>query len=294
MAEQQTNSIALAFQSLPENIRDWATSDSTMFSISEINTRLGLKEEKRRILPSLILRLITQNIDPQDFINELSYELNISFQTAKSIAQDIENSILKPIENELRKDVGVDVKLIYFGQPVARRPEAKFIIPNSQLPSSEIQKQAPPAPIAPSPLPISQTPKLETAPPPPSLPTLPKKIEPSVDLQSFEFKTEAPFILHQEGQYSTASSSELPKAKPSLNVKVQDYYQSEQEIKKPAPKPTAIKLETPQNRVVHYSGPTTKLNNLGLPKIPDQNTVDLRKFIKPPENGMNTVDLRQK
>lgn len=266
MPEKPTASVSAAFQSLPENIRDWATSDSTMFSISEINARLGLKEEKKRVIPSLVLRLITQNLDPQDFINELSYELGTSFQTAKSISQDIENSILKPVENELRKDVGVDVKLIYFGQPVARRPGAKegsgFRVQGLEtaVPTSEVQKQMPPIP----PLPPQSTPPA------------------AVPIQTFEFKGEDPFILHQEGRiYPTAPSSEMPKAKPSLNIKVQDYYQSEQETKKPDPKPTVIKLETPRQnsdtRIVHYSGPTTKLNNLGLPKIPDENTIDLRK-----------------
>ncbi len=312
--ENSQQTLHTAFLALPRRIKDWLASDQITFLLREITDRLGLSENKVAKISKLILRLIVQDLELLEFINELAHELDTSFQTAKTIAQDIEMKVLKPIENDLRKEIGIDLKLIYFGKPSAQKAESKLQVPEdaervkANAPTIATPMSLPESPI-PKPTSLSGPTEWEklrqkTAPPP-----IPKKIEekiskhkePSVDLQSFEFKTDAPFILHQEGQYSTASSSELPKAKPSLNVKVQDYYQSEQEIKKPVSKPTAIKLETPQNsnsqqqsRVVNYVGPTTKLNNLGLPKIPDQNTVDLRKFIKPYENGGNTVDLRQK
>src|SRR3989338_2829946 len=122
MPEQPTN-ISSAIQSLPEHVWDWLTSDAVTLSITEINNRLGFKSERRQIIPSLILKLVTQNLDPMDFINELSHELNIGFQAAKAIAEEIESRVLKPIESELRRDVGVDVKLIYFGNPSAQRAE---------------------------------------------------------------------------------------------------------------------------------------------------------------------------
>lgn len=112
-----TNLIA-AKDSLSPAIKEWAGSLHTSLQIGEINERLGIETNA---IAKLLFLLIVQELDPLDFINELSYELGVSFQTAKSIAGDIEEKILRPIEAELKKNVGVDSKLIYFGQPGPRK-----------------------------------------------------------------------------------------------------------------------------------------------------------------------------
>lgn len=266
MPEKETTlTIIDAFQALPERIKDWASSDSTTFLIAEINNRLGLKEGRRRIIPSLILRLITQNLEPQDFINELANELAIGFQAAKSIADDIENHILRSIENELRRDAGVDVKLIRFGQ---LRPSKPLEIPKPMPAQEKI-----------------------------------KPTEPIVDLQSFQIKKGAaklkpaetepepppatPFILHQADQITQTA------IKSSLNIKVPDFSRPAAE-KPSAPKPISVQIEIPSARVVHYSDFRTPISQDGAPKpqVPAaENIVDLRKIIKQ-ESGPNTVDLR--
>jgi hypothetical protein len=295
--ETQTSNLSIAaFDSLPDHVKDWLSSTQATHLVMEINGRLGLKDEKETIIPGLIFRLVTQNIEPLDFINELSHELGVSFQTAKSIAQDIEEKVLKPIENELRRDVGVDVKLIYFGQP-SPRPTAVPTVPAKPTTPAPIPPPISPAPaatpISPTVAPVlSETPKPE------------KPKEPTVSLKSFEVKEEeeAPFILHQEtpsppaGRSGQAPSAIEPsKIKPGLTIKIKDYYQDGADqrgsIRGSTQKPVAVKVETPNReekerkiRVVHYNGNRTPINNLGLsqkePKTPDENTVDLRKIFK--------------
>lgn len=306
--ETKTASISSAIQSLPEHIWDWLTSDAATLSITEINNRLGFKSERRRIIPSLILKLITQSLDPMDFINELSHELNISFQAAKAISEEIESRILKPIEAELRRDVGVDVKLIYFGKP---GPRAVAPTPTPETPA--------PIPSPPTAIPLEVRPAEGTAitagdglplmkPPKPIIsgPTEWEKLrrEPTTAPKEPEMPV-SPFILHQENvPVSVASKT---KTEPSLNIKVKDYYQASEEKRPQRPVPVQVEyslgemksttknlaanIQEQKARVVHYNEMRTPLNNLGLPKAAAENRVDLRKFAKP---DLNTVDLRKK
>lgn len=184
-SKTQQNSLAAAFNSLPEQIKDWAASLQTTYLIMELNKKLGFKNEKITIIPGLIFRLVTQNIDPSNFINELSHELNISFQTAKSIAQEIEERILRPVENELRRDVGVDVKLIYFGQPHAKNA------PSAPL-NETLLRNAGPYEQETTLAPINKTQE--------------KIMEPVVDLSSFEIKSRGPVAAKGYGGQGPAAA----------------------------------------------------------------------------------------
>ena len=286
-----------AFVALPPRIKGWLSSDQITFLLREISDRLGIGENKVAKISKLILRLAAQDLEPIDFINELAHELDIGFQTAKAIAEDIEKKVLRPIESELRRDVGVDLKLIYFGKPSAQKAEPK--IPAAAPLTAKMPEPAP-APPAPIPLEVRPAEGRATAAGgglPLTGPTewekLRKPPPPVVDLESFQIKggvpkTEepaaSPFILHQEG---TAFPTKTPKAEPFLGIKV------EKPLPKETEKPVSVRVETPSTsskqappvRVVHYNGLRTPLNNLGMPKeIPSQNRVDLRKFTKPEEN----------
>lgn len=302
MADARTENLSIAaFDSLPDHIKDWLSSRQATYLIMEINSRLGLKDEKMTIIPSLIFRLATQTIEPTDFINELSYELGVSFQTAKSITQDIEEKVLKPIENELRRDVGVDVKLIYFGQP---GPRPSSVPPPPPSPPSmpsvpSMPSTPPPAPISPiSPIgPMSPPPPARavslTGPTPPVPPKPEKPKEPTVKLESFEIKEEAPavpFMLHRE------EGMPLPEDRgKEIIMKRKDYFQKDADqrglTRGLTQKPVTVRIETPVEqkvisekgnvRVVHYNGNRTPVNNSGQPaKASDENTVDLRKMFK--------------
>src|SRR3989344_2845497 len=114
-------SIADSFKVLPESIKDWLGSDLITNYISDINKKLGIKGKKRSIIPRLIVRLVTKDLLPADFIGELAKTLNAPPAAAKAIAQEIFDKTLQPIEIGLRRDTGIDVKTIFFGKPKEAR-----------------------------------------------------------------------------------------------------------------------------------------------------------------------------
>ncbi len=99
---------------LPKEVRTWISSERVTHLVGGINNGLNLKsEDNRRIIPRLILRLVTQDIASQDVIKELSDEFDISPSSARVIAEEIDKRILQPIQKQLFNDVGVDTKLIF-------------------------------------------------------------------------------------------------------------------------------------------------------------------------------------
>lgn len=248
-------------------------------------TQFGIEDEKDIVIPTLVLRLCVQDLDPRDFVNELSHQLNVDFAKAKEITQVIEEIILRPIETELRRDVGVDIKYLYFGQPGA---------PLSQSMNAPIASQTKEIKQEPIPIKVTETPsgpnvsawlkpKIEvsspttspTSPPPPPQPkTPPKPISnggAKIDLEHFEIKGGEPFILHQE--LGSTPASETQNISPGLTFKIQT---PPSPNGKPMPqKPVSVKLEAP--RTVNYSDFRTPLPALPTPPKPqNKNTVDLR------------------
>ena len=112
------------FDKLPDKIREWLTSERATYIVIDIDERLGMIGLFDKIIPTTILRLVTKDIEPSEFINTLSEELDIDFNSAKNIAQEIEEKILRPIEGPLRREAGLDVKLVYFAKPTSH-PEAQ-------------------------------------------------------------------------------------------------------------------------------------------------------------------------
>lgn len=315
-----------AFASLPPKVKEWLSSEEATYIVGEITYRLGLTQEKVPIIPGLIFRLVTNDVEPLNFMNELAIELGVNFQTAKTIAEDIEKKILRPIERELREATGLDAKTIYFGRPEGAPTAAQTAIPTAAQPQQE------PKP----------TPTLRQITPPttPSLPPQEKQLTqptppiqrpsgPTVNVTSFESETINPFMLHKEESFSAPSAEEFAKRSINLNIKIP-------ESKKPEVKAIPVRLEAPESpspaapkpaapttpaapakpqipesttkpqvpsapisystkapqttdknllpmnpddakvRVVHYSGYRTPLNPLGKPKVPEENTIDLR------------------
>ncbi len=142
-----TTTISAAFQSLPAAIKDWLASEELVYKISDLESRFGIDYPKDTVIPDLILKLCTQVLDPRDFINELGLDLDISFQSATHLTQEIEDRCLKSIKSSLRQDVGVDLGQLYFGQPAPRRVETR-------LPSEPMEVSKEPANIKPAELPI--------------------------------------------------------------------------------------------------------------------------------------------
>lgn len=268
---------------LPKEIRNWLASESLAYAISEITNRIGLSEKKSAAVSRLIFLLITQQLDPKDFINELSHDLDTSFETAKAIAGDIEKDALHPMSTQLRRDLNLDVKSIYFGQPspkssqipppseVAPAPAEAFknnLIPPQgpvvDLQSFRIKSDRPLSPLTfasgisskSTPEPKKEAPQAEKA--------LPQETHPT------------PFILHQENP--TTAPSVNPQgptqqiAKSSLTMKVQNFYQSQASTspstEKTVPKPISIKFETSDsaNQKISTPIPVSKQDAPPAPK----------------------------
>jgi|GEM_PF-3634049 len=153
------------FSSLSEKLRDWLSSIQLMFLIIELNKKLGFAIEKQIIVPRLIWQLVIGEVDPKNFVSELSKQLDISLSAAKSLAQEIEEKMLRPIEIALRTEMGVDTKVIYLApaapspkppvSPVYEPPRTAPTPPSIQLrpsvaPSEGGPRQAPVPPAIPA------------------------------------------------------------------------------------------------------------------------------------------------
>lgn len=110
MADQQN--IVIEFKNLPEVIKNWLSSDLVTNIIWEINRKFGFLDdlEKGRVVPTLVLQICTREVEPQDLIKNLTSGLNITDSTAKSLAEEIEMRVLKPIASPLLKEINVDIK----------------------------------------------------------------------------------------------------------------------------------------------------------------------------------------
>jgi len=167
----------LDLESMPQAIRDWLASSIATYTVIEINNRLGLKDSKRQIIPSLIFWLATGETTPENFIAELSQELKINFPSAKNITAEIVEKLLRPIERALRTEIGVDISKILTTQPLVVSP--------AEPPTEEVPAPAPASIPVPTPIPtpiISKTPEI-------------KELRPST-LSGVE--EERPFIIHEE------------------------------------------------------------------------------------------------
>lgn len=102
----------LTIETIPQPIRDWLASNVATYIVIELNNRLGFKDIKRQIIPSLIFWLITREIAPENFIAQLGQELQINASSAKNIAAEIVETLLRPIEKSLRTEAGVDIAKI--------------------------------------------------------------------------------------------------------------------------------------------------------------------------------------
>lgn len=233
------------FQALPEAIKNWFASDHTTTAIAEINKKLGIKEARRSIIPGLVLRLIVRDLEPRDFINELSGELKINYPTAKAITVEIETKVLRPIEAGLLQDAGVDVKLIYSGPaptaPTAQTP-IKVII---ETPATPIQK------------PISSV-----------IPQPQTQIKKEVPLPAAPFQGASPTPQKQEPEQPGIAPRLLYKERtlgPNLPPKFQ-------------PPESPVSVKPISSRIVNYIGAVTSLNSSELEEKDefDSFVVDLR------------------
>lgn len=120
----------LTIETIPQPIRDWLASNVSTYIVIEINNRLGFKDTKRQIIPSLVFWLVTREIAPEDFITQIGQELKINPSSAKNIAAEIVEKLLRPIEKTLRTELDVDISKILTAE-----------LPIKEIPTPVIQEK---------------------------------------------------------------------------------------------------------------------------------------------------------
>lgn len=130
------------FLELPERVRDWLTSERATYTIIEINKKLDLFGSLLSVIPNLITRLVTKNLDPKNFIKELGDGLGLDDDQAKQVTQEIVEKILRPIDLPL-KEAGVFIGLIY--ETPSQEYQSKIAAAPSE-PRNDIKIKVPPVP----------------------------------------------------------------------------------------------------------------------------------------------------
>ncbi len=114
---------AIEFNDLPKPIRSWLASSRNTDFLIEFNRKIGIDGKQRTILPELIYRIATLNLEPRDLVSEIALQLNLSDSSAKIVAQELEKNIFHEVEDVLREELGIDLNVLpYFcsHQPVEK------------------------------------------------------------------------------------------------------------------------------------------------------------------------------
>ncbi len=182
MATIQQPTIRQTFEKLPTKIREWLTSEEATYIIIELNRRLGLEGILIEVVPNTITRLVTKDLNPQNFVDDLSNGLDVDWPTARGVAEEIERRILRPVEVPLRNEVGIDIKAIFLA-----KPPASPIISSATPIRPTIQTNNPASPTMPPAPPIyrpaSQIPTPPPIPPKPATPPAPTEIPVKINVQ---------------------------------------------------------------------------------------------------------------
>ena len=261
------------FKNVPPKIRDWFNSEQITDRIINLNKELGLgskiepgpkfksASEKAAVIPFLLLRLEVKDLDPRNFTQELSSQLSVDYETAKSISREIQKQILEPISSTLFR-LGIDTNLIAVGGLSLSEIKPKIPEEIETIPPIEKIETIPPAKLPPGgPL---QSIEIEA-----TKPTAPPIADTKTRLPDFEavmpsesMSTDKPFIIHQEtGAQPVAEKKkstmpaigwfkkERPKAPESpIKVQLETFGPKIEERKEPI----TAKTETPTQRIVHY------------------------------------------
>ncbi len=238
------------FKELPDPLKGWLASSQLTFLISDLNRRLGFREEEEmRVIPTLILRLAISSVEPEEFVSQLSKLLDISPSAAHALAQEIEEKMLRPVETVLRSELGIDIKLIHFGKEIA--PEKEFV-PQMLIPSPEVAHptseqsanpvQVPasgPMPMPPTPSSVSAAPR-QVVTPPPSAPVTSPVYTPSAPSQ--------PAPQPKPATPPTMTKPPMPKVEPLALSKTEPL----QERKAPTPPSIPVKVKVEPSKVPSF------------------------------------------
>lgn len=245
--------LAAAFSSLSDEIKDWIGSPEVTDLIIELGKDFELDEEQNSGVSHAIMRLITQDLGPMDFISELANQLQIDKERAKNIVEKIIGGILDPIKASLKQSgVDVDLMIKYSRESTPNQSPEREPVPYgaSKLDVRQAPQSQQPAPEA--------VPASPSGGPPENLPVPPQRPKPMLP--------DKPFILHQEENEAIEQESFL--SKPSFR-----YIQPDKnEI---VEQPT--KTEVEGLRVVHYSSFLTPFNQADIKQLKENSIIPVPK-----------------
>lgn len=135
--EQITNLYTI-FQSLSSEIKDWFLEEKTNKDIQGVVRQFVLSDDQALKIPFLLLRLVTQNLPPEQFKAALAEALTIDHALAEKITNALAEKILAPIKDPL-KTAGVDIELLKFDTPVNEQIANR----KSQIPQPSVQHLEP-------------------------------------------------------------------------------------------------------------------------------------------------------
>lgn len=182
MTTEQINSINISFRSLPEEIKDWLTSKEAGDMMLEIIQQFVLSHNQQLAAPFLLMRLVTQNLPPEQFKSTLAEVLAIDHALAEKITDALAEKILAPIKQPLQS-AGVNIDLLKFDTP----RQSELNAPQAPTPEKIAANQTPQNP-------QSQSNAQNSAP----------------NIQN------KPFVLHEEPSFSRGAENNILNTKPSF------------------------------------------------------------------------------
>lgn len=227
----------LIFQTLPEPIKNWLVSDNIQNALNEIGGKYNFDLTQDLILSQLFLRLITQDLAPQNLNNELKRELAISDELAAEITKIIDEKILAPISDDLLV-VGLDRKMLYYSSAdsAGSLQASSGQVPSTSPTRSLRDREA-----------SSRTALQSEA--------RPEETKGQAPQDRSAMK---PFILHEEKEMKSAA--EMAEVRPSFVFKTPPAPAALPQPSQTWPQPTKVTIE----RVVHYNNFYTPLNHAPL------------------------------
>ena len=113
------------FKNLPPEIQEWLLSDEAAAATAAVAHEFSLSREQLLVLPSIVRRLITQNIQPEQFSATLAEEAGIDPELAKKITEALKEKVLAPIAQPLRF-AGIDVDALNGEQSAKRKAQSVY------------------------------------------------------------------------------------------------------------------------------------------------------------------------
>jgi hypothetical protein len=156
MTTEQIARLYVIFKTLAPEIKEWIASDEASGIMRAMTERFVLSEEQGRMIPILILRLVTQDLAPESFKAELGKSLAIEENLAKGITEALAKEIIAPIASALRY-ARINTDLMGFNAPAPEHTAPKTTTP-APIPKTQ-QSESPAAPFV-----LHEEPRAETAP----------------------------------------------------------------------------------------------------------------------------------